>query len=446
MQSTNIKIQNAAFEHLPKEWQLVTIPDILLNQEGAMKIGPFGSQLKKDYFVENGFKVYGQENAFTKDFSIGNRYVDKARFNTLKSCELFAGDFIISMMGTIGKCAIVPETIEKGIMDSHLIRLQINEKKYQKELLSILIEEFPVIKQQIVNLSVGGIMQGLSTKIIRQLVIPRPEIPEQKTIIDIFDKINKSIDQTSKVINKYKSIKQGLMQDLFRYGIDEQGQIRSEKTHKFKDSSLGRIPEEWNTSSIGSSYLKGRIGWQGLTTEEYLDDGKYYLVTGTDFSNGNVSWDTCHFVEKKRYDQDTKIQLKNEDILVTKDGTIGKIAFVSNVSMPATLNSGVFVIRPLNNEYIPKYLFYVLRSFLFDKFIENLQAGSTINHLYQKDFVKFTFPLPDRKEQEKIIEVLDSIELSINNEENSLEKFKHIKSGLMQDLLTGKVRVNHLLN
>jgi len=85
----------------------------------------------------------------------------------------------------------------------------------------------------------------------------------------------------------------------------------------FKQTEVGIIPEEWQVQNIlDNSILKARIGWQGLTTAEYRTNGKFYLVTGTDFLNGKINWETCVYVNKKRYDQDINIQLKTGDILV----------------------------------------------------------------------------------------------------------------------------------
>ena len=124
----------------------------------------------------------------------------------------------------------------------------------------------------------------------------------------------------------------------------------------YKKTEIGEIPEEWELTNIkSSSFLKGRIGWQGLTTKEYLFDGEYFLVTGTEFENGKIKWDKCNFVSKDRFEQDPNIILRDQDILVTKDGTIGKVAYVDSLQKPATLNSGVFVLRPLNGSYFPLY-------------------------------------------------------------------------------------------
>lgn len=205
------KFKDSPLGRIPVEWKVESISSILVNKEGAIKVGPFGSQLRKDELCENGYKVYGQENAFYKDFNIGKRYINKSKFKQLKSCELLSGDFIISMMGTIGRCAIVPNDIEKGIMDSHLIRLRI--KNYNLKLLIYLIEDYHLTKQQIKNMSVGGIMEGLNSKVIKQILIPVPPSKEQEMIVSLLDCCLNVINYEESILNKLKSIKQGLMQD-----------------------------------------------------------------------------------------------------------------------------------------------------------------------------------------------------------------------------------------
>lgn len=203
------------------------------------------------------------------------------------------------------------------------------------------------------------------------------------------------------------------------------------------------LMDSWKQINLGkSATLKARIGWQGLTTAEYLSSGDYYLVTGTDFLNGFIDWDNCVHVEKERYDQDKYIQLQVDDILVTKDGTIGKVAIVDKIVKPTTLNSGVFVIRPLGKSFYPKYLYYILRSGHFADFLSKLTAGSTINHLYQKDFIHYTFPAPPNIEEQKIIaDTLSDTDTLIQKLKTLILKKKAIKQGVIQELLTGKKRL-----
>lgn len=208
----------------------------------------------------------------------------------------------------------------------------------------------------------------------------------------------------------------------------------------YKHTEVGVIPIEWQLKNIATtSTLKARIGWQGLTTSEYLSIGDYFLVTGTDFFEGKIKWETCHFVNKERFIQDKNIQVKVGDILITKDGTIGKVAYVDLLPLDATLNSGVFVIRPKDNSYDPLYCYYIFKSEYFDDFLRKLVAGSTINHLYQKDFVLFNFPLPPTKaEQTAIATALSDADALISSLEKLIEKKRNIKQGVMQELLKPK--------
>lgn len=201
------------------------------------------------------------------------------------------------------------------------------------------------------------------------------------------------------------------------------------------------MPKGWEEVRLSDiSILKARIGWQGLKKSEFLEQGDYALVTGTDFKDGSIEWNSCVYVTQERYEQDTNIQLQNGDILITKDGTIGKVAYVENMTKPSTLNSGVFVLRPIDNAYHPKYLFYILNSHFFYDFMSRIVAGSTIVHLYQKDFKFFIFPLPPLKEQVKIAEILSSCDEHIKNLKNLKSELEKEKLHLMNELLSGKTR------
>lgn len=170
---------------------------------------------------------------------------------------------------------------------------------------------------------------------------------------------------------------------------------------------LGELPQDWSIKKIKhSTYLKGRVGWKGLTSEEYLDDGYAYLVTGTDFSTKFIDWRACHCVDQVRYEDDPFIQLQDGDLLITKDGTIGKLAIVSGLDRPACLNSGIFLVRP-KSDYTTEFMFWVLQSESFARFCDLSSMGSTIQHLYQNVFEDFSFPVPSKDEQSAIVATLN---------------------------------------
>ncbi len=154
--------------------------------------------------------------------------------------------------------------------------------------------------------------------------------------------------------------------------------------------------------------LNARIGWQRLTKREYRTSGEYLLVTGTDFTSSNtVNFDTCVYVTEDRYEQDKKIQLQEGDILITKDGTLGKVAQVIGLPKPATLNGGVFVVRPKEDNLEKRYILHYLLSSHFQKVVEQQKTGSTISHLTQRLFSRLRIPVPPIDIQREIVKTLD---------------------------------------
>ncbi|MDD5363081.1 MAG: restriction endonuclease subunit S [Ignavibacteria bacterium] len=237
-----------------------------------------------------------------------------------------------------------------------------------------------------------------------------------------------------------------MLHDLFTRGVDiKTGKLRQkyeDAPYLYKDSKLGWIPKEWETRSIiETTYIKGRIGWEGLRADEFIEEGPY-LITGTDIYNGKINWSKSYHISETRFNRSPNIHVIENDILITKDGTIGKTAFVENCPKKAILNSGLFLLRCKDESYINKYLFYILNSFYFDDFIRTSLGGSTIVHLYQRSFEKFRFPVPLISEQEIIIQRINSINKRIDEENSYLIKIQQLKSGLMTDLLGGKTKIN----
>ena len=152
--------------------------------------------------------------------------------------------------------------------------------------------------------------------------------------------------------------------------------------------------------------VKGRIGWHGLRSDDFTVEGNY-LITGTDLMNGTVEFNNTRFVDDGAYERDPHIQLRSGDVLLTKDGTIGKAAVVEELPGRATLNSGLFVVRPVGaSPWIPRFMYWVLASPLLLEFAGLRAGGSTINHLYQETFYEFRMPLPPRDEQRRIADFL----------------------------------------
>jgi type I restriction enzyme, S subunit len=209
-----------------------------------------------------------------------------------------------------------------------------------------------------------------------------------------------------------------------------------------KVSESKSIPKNWSSEPFKTiSSMKGRIGWQGLNQSEFtsnIDDP--FLITGMNFKDGEIRWNEVYHVSNKRYEIAKEIQLKRGDVLMTKDGTIGKILYVDEIPYPgkATLNSHLLVFRPKGNKYYPKFLYYQLISDYFRKFIEENKYGTTFFGISQEIVGKYNVVLPDISEQTIIAISLSNMDELISNLEKLIEKKRMIKQGVIQDLLKPK--------
>jgi len=217
--------------------------------------------------------------------------------------------------------------------------------------------------------------------------------------------------------------------------------IRYQEYREIGIDWICKIPLEWDIKKIKhGGYVKGRIGWKGLKSDEFLQEGYAYLITGTDFRDGKINWDLCYYIDQSRYEEDPYIQLREGDLLITKDGTIGKVALVKNLCGHACLNSGIFLVRPINDTYDTAFLYWILNSTVFTEFINYRKTGSTISHLYQNVFVEFEFPVPTTKERDAIVKFLNNktqqIDDLIAKKERLIELLKEERTAVINQAVT----------
>ena len=198
-----------------------------------------------------------------------------------------------------------------------------------------------------------------------------------------------------------------------------------------------------------SLYIKGRIGWKGLKKGEYLKTGDYRIINGSNISNGVIDWSNCGYITKQRYFESPEIMLKKGDILITKDGTIGKVAIVNKLEYPSTIASGLFILR--NNvpeKWNTLFLYYYLQTNRFKEFIHSRTEGSVIPHLYQKDFENLEIPYISLTEQYKISSKLDLIQrkISLNRQinDNLLELVDTLFDNIIKCSILYKATLNDI--
>ena len=183
-----------------------------------------------------------------------------------------------------------------------------------------------------------------------------PSVDEQQRISDYLDakcgEIDSLIALQEQMIEKLKAYKQSIITEAVTKGLNPNAKLVPSGI-----DWIGNIPEGWEINKLFNlCTIKGRVGWKGLRSDEFKENSYAYLVTGQDFVSSDINWNNCYQIDKDRYEEDPYIQLSNGDILVTKDGTIGKIAKVSGMDKPACLNSGIFVLKQRKETFFQDYL------------------------------------------------------------------------------------------
>lgn len=404
-----------------KGWVEKPILDVL--KPNGIKIGPFGSQLKKEILLTDGqYRIYGQENVYNHDFSLGDRYLSREHFNRLNSCEIIPGDFVMSTMGTIGKCAIVPDSIQCGIMDSHLIRLRIDEKKINPNyLLQLFSDQYHYLSDQTVRLAVGGIMDGLSVGIVSNLSVIYPEnLDEQNEIVSVLSDMDEAISNLQKLIQKKKDIRQGTMQRVLTGKNRLQG-----FSSEWKDTTLGKICDIKDGTHQTPHYVEYGIPFYSVET-----------VTNDDFSHVKY----ISLEEHERLTSSYKIE--NGDVLMTRIGSIGKGKYV-DWNPNASFYVSLALLKFRGNKPLANFIALLTGTEEFRKEAElhSLQFAIPMKiNLGQISDIRVRIPT-DESEIKTIITVLNDMGREIKRLEQKVNKYKQLKQGMMEELLTGKVRL-----
>ena len=297
--------------------------------------------------------------------------------------------------------------------------------------------------------SAGGGRAGLSKSIIEALPIPLPEPIEQGTIALILNVIDDTIGKTERLILKLARIKQGLAQDLLTRGIDENGVVRSERTHKVRDSHLGRFPQEWRISSLGEAL----DGIDAGKSPDYPDRSappgewgvlKVSAIRPEGFRPQENKWVT------KAIHQNRKFEVRNGDLLISRANTyelVGLVCLVCNAPPRLLLCDKTLRLCLKPSRGSSAFFALVLQTRMVRQQIEVNATGTSgsMKNISQHAIRSLRLAYPDIKEQNRILAVIAPMDAELDSLSRERAKLVALKHGLMADLLTGKVRVNHLI-
>jgi type I restriction enzyme S subunit len=293
--------------------------------------------------------------------------------------------------------------------------------------------------------SAGDGRAGLSKQLIEQIPVPLPPLCEQDKIAEVLSTVDQAIERTEALIAKQKRIKTGLMQDLLTRGIDEHGNLRSESTHEFKDSPLGRIPVEWQENSLESVsefVTSGSRGW----AQYYSTEGALFLRIGNlTRSHINLRFDDSVMVSPPPSSEGKRTSVRTGDLLVSITADLGIIGVVPPDFGEAYVNQHIALVRLLPDVVCPRFIGWFLSGRGGQLQFEALNESGAKAGLNLPTIRRLKVPLPELKEQMQIAKVLDKATKRADEYYQRGVKLRSLKTALMQDLLTGKKRVTPLL-
>lgn len=407
---------------IPEEWEVSEIGRYIENiskKNKDLNIQHVVSVTKYNGIVDS--LEYFDKQVFSKDisnykiikkdeFAYSTIHLNEGAIGYLKHCE----NAVLSPMYTVFK-------VRNDLVNNYFLYNLLKSNKY------INIYEM---------LGEGSVDRRSSIPFnkFKEIKVAMPPIEEQEKISSILSTVDEQIDNIDALIEKNKELKKGLMQTLLTKGIGHT---------KFKKTEIGEIPEEWDVIKF-FDFVDKIIDFRGRTPKKLGMDwgnGDIQALSANNVKMGKIDFSLeCYLASEELYEKwMSGNELKNGDIIMTMEAPLGNVALVPD-ERKYILSQRVIALKTkdfINN----KFMKYMLMSDGVQRQLETLSTGTTAKGINQKNLARVYVKIPMIKEQEKIASILFKIDEKIEEYQNKKQKLEEIKKGLMQQLLTGKIRV-----
>ncbi|EAH9344857.1 restriction endonuclease subunit S, partial [Campylobacter coli] len=372
--------------NLPQGWKMETLGEILSSDKYSIKRGPFGSTLKKSFFVEKGIRIFEQYNPINNDPHWKRYFISHEKFQELEAFKATEGDLLISCSGTLGKIVELPKDTEMGIINQALLKIRLNNIKI---LNSYFIYYFnsPIMQEKILESTLGSAIKNIaSVKILKQIEIPLPPLKKQERIVGILDESFAKIDESIKILE----------QDLLN--LDELMQSALQKAfNPLKDNAKEnyKLPQSWEWKSleeISENISAGGDKPKNCTESKTAKNQIPVYANGVN-NNGLVGYTD-------------KATIIKPSLTISARGTIGFVCIRKEPYFPIVR---LISLIPCENILCLHYLYFCLNFFIAKG------EGSSIPQLTIPKFKSLQIPLPPLKEQEQIASHLDELSSHVKN-------------------------------
>ncbi len=364
-------------------------------------------------------------------------------FQLMPKGHLSKEDVLINKDGAqTGKVGFYDGTFDKAAVNEHLFILRSKNGAIEQRLLYYYLL-FSETQSAIVRRITGSAQPGLNSQFVDaiRLTIPSAQC-EQRYITKVLSVVDEAIEQTESLIIKTRQIKTGLMHDLFTRGVTVDGQLRPSRKQVprlYKESPLGWIPKEWTYDRLIE--LTTQIVDGVHHTPNYVEHGVPFVTVKNLTCSRSIDFDDLNYITRQDHlEFQRRADPRVGDVLVTKDGTLGVSRLVEAWHPEFSIFVSVALLRPIAARLRARMLHMFFDSGTYEGQLGHLSAGTGLKHIHLEHFRRFIVPLPDVDEQDRMGAIVDSIDTKMRAEEFHLKKLRKIKNGLMEDLLTGRVR------
>ena len=356
------------------------------------------------------------KNFIYPDMSAINRYIDQNTFDHFLRGYVHKNMPIMTLVGNgIGNVTLVPSDDVAIIQNT--IGFECNDKIDE-----VFLYYYLLYRQEFIRKFDRGSGQPSIRKTdLLDMEVNIPNISKQKRIREVLFSIDEKIENNNVINNN----------------LEQQIEMILLKTINGTDTQPVKLGDYL--------YIKGRIGWKGLKKSEYLPISNYRIINGESLTLSGIDWNKAGYISAERYEESPEIMLSIGDILLSKDGTIGKIGYVDKLDVPTSVASGIFVIRNTReSEISTQFIYYLLKSKLFKAFISSRTEGSVIPHLYQKDFMEFEFNLPSPDDMKAFDSITASMFSLVFSNLNENERLTHLRNSLLPKLMSGELDASNI--
>ena len=424
-------LDHPRFGKLPHEWVVKEIADV------AEVIGGSTPSTSDDDYWDGGIP-WATPTDIT-DLS-GNKISETADtlteqgLNSASTHLLPPYSVLMTSRATIGKCAV--NTVEMAT-NQGFKNLVPGDELETWYLHYRMLDTRPFLE----SLGAGSTFDEVSKSVVESVDIPVPPIEEQRKIASVLYTVDQAIQKTEEIISKRCSVKQGLMQDIFRYGVDSNGELRqSDEDEPYRDTKYGSAPKGWNIKPLDSIIPDDAPVTYGIVKPGDHYPGGVPVVKVENIMDGTIDQEDLLHTDPEIHEQYKRAELKEGDLLFTIRGTVGRMAFVPEELEGGNLTQDTARIRVDGAN--PRFVRYYLETATPNNYFERHTKGQAVQGINLEDLREVPVHLPSKEEQTRIVEILDSHTEQIQTERNYRDRLQRLKQGLMQDLLSGEVRTH----